>query len=136
MRFIALSSVTVAMGLLTLVSQGGSSLQEIAAGQSSAVYGGACSNCKVTGLCTQAGCTQVGVGTWLKTTPTGAVGLSCVAAKKGQSGYTTCTDGTPVNCLVPSVCTDAACTNCGAAGAPSKVDSVCTTGGTTCQVGD
>jgi len=101
----------------------------------SVVVGGACQDCKYdnTGPCVGTTCVAQGNGTWLKKVGTLVTPIWCFNVGAGEAGATSCSDTLPMNCRNESTCTDAACTNCGAAVGKDPRDTKCTLGSYLCK---
>ena len=103
-------------------------------GEVQATVGGACEDCETDnrGPCVGTTCTANGNGTFTKKVGTLASPIYCIVAR--PVGVDKCTASNPKPCTNTYTCTDAACTNCGAA-TPANVTTKCALSGTLCRVG-
>lgn len=132
-RLLALFSIVFLWPAFAATSQ---SLTTADSHEVQAAIGGACEDCEHdnTGPCVGTTCTANGNGTWTKKVGTLATPHKCVPGR--PVGVDGCKSTLPTPCSNSYTCTDAACTNCGAAAAnPPTVTTKCALSGTLCRVG-
>jgi hypothetical protein len=115
--------------LFLLESSRHGSLQPAPLAMLDGARGGKCQDCEADlEACLSTKCTPTKTGSTYKQ-GTQATENVCVDANPGG---TLCSSDLKKNCLQPMTCTDGACKNCTANGAPTQVDTRCAVGGTYC----
>lgn len=98
-------------------------------------FGGACQDCMYDpgGPCVGTTCVPLEADAWSKIVGTLVTPIWCFDVGAGEAGATSCSDTLPMPCKTESVCSDAACNNCGPAIDTDPRDTKCTLGSTLCR---